>query len=113
MAYSHKVVASVNNIPTSYDETAGSLMFTGASTSVLEIINTTNSVLAIAVVSAPQTPVSSITSNRSQFYIPAAPTSGSAGWVKDNFKITLNDRVYLRSDSGSAVTTGSVYFNTF
>lgn len=108
--YRAKVVASTNNIPTTFDTSAGSLIFTAPSAGLLEIINTTNSVLIVAQTSHPTT-VPSNSDSKGQNYIPAAPTSGSAGWVKDGFIVTLGDKIYLRSDSGSAVTTGSVYFN--
>ena len=91
-------------------------MFTAASTGQLEVINRTESVLAMTFVPAENTatPVSSITSNRHQAYIPPAPSStSSAGWVKDFLKMKQGDRVYLRSDTGSAVTSGIVYFNTW
>lgn len=112
--FGHKIVASTNNIPASYDETDGSLAFTAPSGGHLEIINTCNSVLVVTKTSRPATtPDSDITTNRVQNYIPAAPTHGSAGWIKDGLMITLGDKIYIRSDTGAPVTTGSVYFNIY
>lgn len=112
--YASKIVASDNNIPTTYGTGAGSLLVSSLPSSrQIEIINTCESVLVVSVgpPSDDQVPNSVITTNRKQLYIPAAPTGSSAGWVKDFFSIRLGDRIYVRSDTGSAVTSGTVYIN--
>ncbi len=114
--YAHELNSAVNTIPTSYDETAGSLMFTAASTGQFEVLNRTQSVLVMTFVSSTdtQTPVSSVTSNRHQCFIPPAPSGSSAGFVHDFFKVKQGDRVYLRAHSSSGATSsGWVFFTTW
>lgn len=114
--YAHELNSGVSTIPTSYDETAGSLMFAAASTGQFEVINRTTSVLVMTFVGSDntQTPNSSITANRHQAFIPPAPTGSSAGWVKDFYKVKQGDRIYLRAHSSSGATSsGWVFFNTW
>lgn len=47
---------------------------------------------------------------KKHLYVPAAPSGGQAGWVKDKLPIRQGDRVYIKSD-GSAISSGTVYFN--
>ena len=112
--YGAKIDSSSNNIPTTFDTTAGSLVIDGTPSSrQIEIINRTTEVLAITLVSKKEgvtVPSSVITTNRRQLYVPPAPTSGTAGWVKDYLKINQGDKLYLRSD-GSAASSGNVYIN--
>jgi hypothetical protein len=114
--YAAKIVASTNNIPTTYDATAGSLVMTAPSAGHLEVINTTTAVLAITIQSknSPAAiPASSLATNPQQAYVPAAPSGSAAGWVKDGVIIQQGDKIYLRSDSGSSVSSGTVYFNVY
>lgn len=105
--YSGKIVASSNNIPTTFGTGAGSLILTAPSAGNVEIINRTLSVLAVAITGDHNVPASTPYVN----YIPPAPEGGSAGWVHDRFKVKIGDRIFIRSDTGSTVTSGTVYCN--
>lgn len=107
--YTAKIVASDNNIPTTFGTGAGSLIVNGApSSGALGVINTTESVLYVAVTSSPTVvPVSTLPGKC--IPIPAAPTGGTGVAVFDLLKITKGDLIYIRNDSGSAVSAGSVY----
>lgn len=102
--------ASVNNIPTSYNATPGSLAINGCpSAGILVILNMTTSVIAVTVGTYPQIPVSTISSNRNQGFIPpAASTSLASGIIVDSFFITQNDKLYIRS-MDSAISSGRVF----
>lgn len=110
--FAHKIDSSASAIPASYDETAGSLMFTAPSAGKLMVINSCTDDLAMTIVGKDNTatPVSTITSNRNQAYIPGAATGTKAGWVLDGIPIIQGQRVYLRSDTGGAVSSGIVRF---
>lgn len=107
--YSMKVDASTANIPTSFDETAGSLMSAAvAAGNKISFINTTTKCIAWAIGSSLTTPVSTLSTNRNQGFIPPAPSGGCAGIVFDLQKASRGDRLYIRSDDAAAATTGIV-----
>src|SRR6476659_7849876 len=95
-----KIVASSNNIPTSFDTTAGSLVISGIggrNYSHLKCENETSTRIAIATAAGTTAPSSTGTFI---LYVPA-----------NNFRIlddyTVLDRIYVQSD-GSAISTGTV-----
>ena len=107
--YGAIIDASSNNIPTTFDETAGSLIASSLPAGVrIAFVNTTESVLAFSVADYSAAPSSVIGTNRNQGYIPAAPTGGTASIVLDGIVVSNGGRIYVRSDTGSAVTAGEL-----
>lgn len=103
------VDASINNIPTAYNNTAGSKVISESpSGGMISFINTTPEVLAYTVLNAPgsQTPSSTLP-GRSGF-IPSAPTGGAGFSVVDGIKITQGQSVFVRATSNAA-TSGKLY----
>lgn len=109
MAYGNIIDSSSNNIPTSFDSSAGSLLTSNApSSGEIIILNYTSSVLAVFNGRVSSAPSSSLPGPQS--FIPAAP-SGGAGVGTLSIKVTQGDRVYIRSASGSAASSGKVYWS--
>ena len=96
---------SSTNIPTTYGTGAGSLVLTGVGGegySHMKIVNETSSRIAIALAAKDDAvPDSSTSTNTNQDIVSATSTE-----FKDD--IHIYDKVYLRSDSGSAITSGIV-----
>ena len=108
----HTVIidASSTNIPASFDNTAGSLVIDGSpSSGQLAVLSTATEFIAYTVGDFHQRPVSTITDNRNQGVIPRAPTDATSAYINDEFKITRGNKLYIRSLSGSAITSGLVY----
>lgn len=109
MAYGNIIDASSNNVPTSFDETAGSLLTSGApSSGEMIFLNYTSAVLAVFSGKVASAPSSSLPGK--QAFIPAAPTGGAGVGVL-SIKVTQGDRIYIRSASGSAATTAKIYWS--
>lgn len=103
---SFKIDSSVNNIPTSFSTAAGSLALPAISgrQQTLVLINESSSRIAVNVSqnSATTAPTSVVDA-----YIPAAPANGFSSVTLD--LPVLSGTVYLKSDTGSAITSGLVY----
>lgn len=109
MAYSVKIVSGTNNIPTSFDETAGSLassVFPSASR--VAVLNYTSEILAFSLGEYTAAPSSSFSTNPNQVIVPAASGGNPGVAVLDEIGVGNNSRCYLRSE-GSAATSGNVY----
>jgi len=98
--------AATNNIPTTYGTGAGSLILNGSpAAGQLTVINTTGSDISFSVTSLPgATPVDSTTTNTNQYIVVGGSTSSH-----DKFKIATGDRVFIKSLSGSVITSGKVH----
>lgn len=95
-----KIDASVNNIPTSFGSGAGSLILQNISNAKhIRVSNRTQGQIAIHY-RGKTTPSSPL------IYIAAAPASGEVIEFYDDIEVGPN--VYIRSDTGSAITTGVV-----
>lgn len=95
-----KVDASVNNIPTSFGTGAGSLVLTDIkNVKHMRVSNSTTGRLAIHY-RGKTTPSSAL------LYVSAAPASGEVIEFFDD--IEIGPSVYIRSDTGAAITTGTV-----
>lgn len=102
--------AAVNNIPTTYSAAAGSKVISSTpSGGLLGFINTTTEVLAYTVGSFLGGKVPDSTLPGQSGFIPAAPSGGSGVSVIDGIKLTSGDSVYIRSTSGSLISSGKVY----
>lgn len=97
--------ASGSNIPTTYGSGATSLKATGLGGlgyRAYKVLNSTTARIAISFTDADaSTPDSSTTTNESQDFIAASTVE-----MKDFFHVY--DKLYIRSDSGSAITTGII-----
>lgn len=97
--------AASTNIPTTYGTGASSLILTDVGDKGyrhIKIVNETSSRIALCLTDKDSgTPDSSTSTNDSQDIVSATSTE-----FKDD--IHLYDRVFLRSDSGSAITSGIV-----
>lgn len=105
-----RINAATNNIPTSFDATAGSLILTATSAGACGLINTTSEWLVATISSAPTAVPSSDTSVNTKQYLfpPSAGTAGSvAAQVMDYFSINNGDKVYIRTLDAPA-TSGYV-----
>lgn len=103
--------ASSNNIPVSYDTTAGSRIINGAPTGGhITLYNSTSDFIGVTVQAAGTTavPSSSISSNTSQYLIWPAPSGGAATTTADFFKIAKGDRVYIKTLNASPMASGKV-----
>lgn len=101
-----KIVSSTNNVPTSYSTGAGSLALSGISgpQQTLTLVSEIAGRIAVCVsqntgATAPTTQV--------DLYIPPAPTGGFSSVTIDLPNVSA--AIYLKSDTGSALTSGSVY----
>lgn len=98
-----KIDASSSNIPSAFSTAATSLVVTGISRAdVLIIQSTCTDRLAInytagSVSSAP---------SAVDLYIAAAPASGFCGMAFDNCQ--LSSTIYIKSDTGAAISSGVV-----
>lgn len=107
--YTAKINAATNNIPTSFDATAGSKIITSApSGGVLSVINTTDSIIYIVWGVYLGTSLPSSTIPGTMLAVPAAPTGGSGARIDDHAKIKIGDSVYVMTDAASARTSGLV-----
>lgn len=98
------VDASSNNVPTSFDATAGSAALTCGASYTVEIHNETTTALAIAFQQANKSAPST-----DYAYVLAGAGAGAVFTKPDgSFQIGNNTKVYLRSVSGSAITSGTV-----
>lgn len=98
--------SSANNIPTSFDTTAGSKIIASCpSGGMLGFISTVAAVIAFEVGSYPGVAVPSSTLPGRSGFIPSSGT-GTIDW----FKVNQGDSVFIRSTTGSALSTGKVYF---
>lgn len=93
---------SVNNVPTTYNSTANSKVVTGLGGlgfRHMRVLNETLSRIAIVLTDS----ASAVPSNKngSEFVFSAATTD----WKDD---LHIYDTCYLRSDSGSAITSGII-----
>lgn len=97
--------AASTNIPTTFGTGASSLILTdvgGQGFGHMKIVNETSSRIALCLTDKDSgTPSSSTSTNPSQDIVSATSTE-----FKDD--IHIYDRVFLRSDSGSAITSGIV-----
>lgn len=108
--YTAKVDASVNNIPTSFDATAGSKIIASApSGGVLGVINTTDSVIYIVWGSFLGGTLPSSTFPGTMLPIPPAPTGGSGCGIFDGAKVTKGDSVYIMTEAATARSSGKVW----
>lgn len=109
--FAHKFDASSVNITSSFS-LANSILIT-CPASIVEILNTTTSLLAITIAKGDSTVVPSavLATNRQQLFIPPAPSGSAAGSVKDKMKVNTGDRLFIRTDTGTA-SAGSAYLNT-
>lgn len=107
--YTAKIDASVNNIPTAFDATAGSkIIASSPSGGVLTVINTTDSILYVVwgKFKVGELPSSSIPGK--MISVPAAPTGGSGVRADDKAQITAGDSVYVMTDALTARSSGKV-----
>lgn len=106
-----KITASSDNIPTTFTSAAGSLVIDGApSGGILYVMNLTTSVVVLTTAQYLEVPSATLSTNRNQLPIPpGSSTSLASGIIIDAFKIRQGDKVYVRSDSGSTITAGTLY----
>jgi len=108
--------AATNNIPTSYDTSAGSLILNGApSTGQLDMYNSTLDFIGVTIIGTQTTsvPSSDITVNKNQYLLWPAPVGGASTATKDRFPINQGDKVYIKTLSGSAMALGKVAIVTW
>ena len=99
--YSIKIDAAANTVPIAFDETAGSKVGTNLpASSRLDVQNHTSHRLAITVADLQSAPSSTGTN---QLYVPPNGTI-----TLDEFLISNRSVIYLRSDSGPAITSGII-----
>jgi hypothetical protein len=97
--------ASLDAIPITFDETAGSLIISGCRAARhICFINKTDNVLAFSIGSFIAAPTSSVTTNRNQGFVPP-----QASTSLDHILISNDTRVYIRSADGSSISAGAVY----
>lgn len=98
-----KITASSSNIPTAFSTASTSLVVTGiARADVLTIVSTCTDRLAINYTAGSETSAPT----NVDLYIPAAAASGFAGYVLDNCQ--LSSTIYIKSDTGAAISSGVV-----
>lgn len=98
-----KVDASTNNIPTAFSTAAGSLVMTGIALGRhLAIINETQSRLQVNYV----TGTDAATPTVATAYVPAAAASSFSTLVLDD--VQLESQLFIASDSGTAISAGTV-----
>lgn len=105
--------SSSTNIPTSFDETAGSLAIpvTPAGNKLL-IINLTTHTLAFSLDPYAPAPSSSLTTNPNQCFVPPGDsTSVAKPLLLIGFDISQGSVLYLRSADGSAASSGKVFIS--
>lgn len=102
---SFKVTASSTNIPASFDfANAASLVLTGVAYAVhLTVVNETTTRIKVNHIHG------DATSSPTQitFYVPAASSGSFVAAVNDG--IQVSSTVFIASDSGSAISSGTVY----
>lgn len=100
--YGAQIVCSVNNIPTAYDTTAGSLIILGSSAGkAITFINKTGHVIAFCVGAYDDAPDSGLSLNRNQGFVDATTSV-------DQLLISTNSKVFVRTVDTPA-TTGALY----
>lgn len=102
---SAKIVSSTNNIPTAFSTAAGSLALSGLSTYAtnyknLMVLNETAGRLLVSTTNSVSDAVPSSSSTQT-VYVPASGT-----YTFSN--VLILDKVYIQSDTGSAISTGNV-----
>lgn len=98
-----KIDSSSTNIPSGFSTAAGSLVLTGiARADVLTIINETQSRIAVNYTTASTSSAPTLV----DAYVPAAAASSFAGLALDSCQIASN--IYIKSDTGSAISSGVV-----
>lgn len=104
------VDSSSNNIPTTFDTSAGSLIVDGApNASELSFINGTSGVVVGTINAKNQAvPSSTVATNRRCFMV--APSTSSMQNML-HLKVEPGDQIYIRSDTGSALSSGKFYIH--
>lgn len=110
MAWTKKIISSSNNVPTSFDETAGSKLTGIPASSRFMVLNYVEEILAISIGEFSAAPSSSLATNPNQLIVPAAVGDAPGYLVCDEILIGNNSTAYVRSE-GSAGSTGSVYIS--
>ncbi len=113
MAFTAKILSASNNIPTAFDETAGSLAASAVPAGRrLLVLNYTSEILMVSVGEYSAAPSSTLATNRNQIPVPAA-SSGNPGYtVLDEVLVGNQSKIYVRTE-GSAASSGNVYFSTW
>lgn len=108
--YTAKINAASNNIPTTFDRAAGSLIISSApSGGILAFLNTTDTEVYVTWGNYPGIAVPSSSMPGKMLVIPAAPTGGSGMAIIDKAQITQGDSVFIMTEAGSARTSGKVW----
>ena len=104
-----KIVASSNNIPTAYSTGAGSMIVSGLS-GASELTITSSCEAPIVGNYSHPSDTTAPTDADIEFHLPAAPTGQSVGRVITD--AAIGAAIFLRSDSGAAITAGTVRIDT-
>lgn len=105
---SFRVNSASDTIPTSFSTAAGSLVLSGiALARGLIIVNETNSRIAINYKTGSTTGAPSSGQSNVDAYCPAAPSGTFSSVSIDN--VDVSSTIYIKSDTGSTITSGLVY----
>lgn len=111
MAFTKKIASASNNIPTSFDATAGSKLSGFKAGSRLLVLNYTTEILFVCVGEFSAIPSSSLTDNPNQLVVPAGSGGNPGSLVCDDILIGNGSDVYVRA--ASAASSGDVYVSVW
>lgn len=104
---SFKIDSSTNNVPTAYSTAAGSLALTGITGLNQQTLTFVSEIAGRIAVCVSQNSSTTAPTSQVDLYIPPAPSGGFSAVTIDLPNVA--SAVYLKSDTGSALTSGVVY----
>ena len=103
--YGGTIDAAIDNVPIAFDATPGSLIISSSHAGKnLSIINKTDHVLAFTFGTEDIVPVTLLTTNRNQGFVPDRGYT-TCDWIL----ISNKTNIYIRAADGSPISSGEIY----